>query len=200
MLDFYGITPRAQSCGNRQDLRYLALTDTVAGFTLGMETEGQVNFSVLRSDDIVMAATKHRWEVVPDTKFNYLHLDYYQKGLGNGSCGQNTGTLSKYYCPTSGTYTHTIRFTGKFKNESTGIRPTFTNEADNFSVKAASQAIVCHGQIAAGTTMRVYDLGGSTVATAVAHADCQQLSANMGAQPHGVYVVKVGKKAFKVIF
>ena len=200
VLDFYGITPRAQSCGNRQDLRYLALTDTVAGFTLGMETEGQVNFSVLRSDDIVMAATKHRWEVVPDTKFNYLHLDYYQKGLGNGSCGQNTGTLSKYYCPTSGTYTYTIRFTGKFKNESTGIRPTLTNEADNFSVKAASHAIVCHGQIAAGTTMRVYDLGGSTVATAVAHADCQQLSANMGAQPHGVYVVKVGKKAFKVIF
>lgn len=198
VLDFYGTTPRAQSCGNRQDLRDLTLTDTVAGFSLRMETEGQVNFSVLRSDDIIMAATRHRWEVKPDSKYNYLHLDYYQKGLGNGSCGQGTGTLSKYYCPTSGTYTHTIRFVGSFKDDNVGIRPTYTSDA-NWSVKAEAQTVTCHGQISAGTQMRVYDLGGSTVATAVAHNDCQQLSANMGAQPHGVYVVKVGKKTFKVI-
>ena len=42
--------------------------------------------------DSKMAAASHCWELNPGAV--YLHLDYMQKGLGNGSCGQGTGTLS----------------------------------------------------------------------------------------------------------
>ena len=32
----------------------------------------------------------------------FATFDYMQRGLGNGSCGP--GTLSEYYCPSSGSY------------------------------------------------------------------------------------------------
>ena len=39
----------------------------------------------------------------------YAHFDYYQRGLGNNSCGGDQA-LSQYQCPTSGSYTYTLRF------------------------------------------------------------------------------------------
>ena len=40
----------------------------------------------------------------------FAHFDYWQRGLGNNSC-QGDVCLPEYECPTSGSYTYTLRFT-----------------------------------------------------------------------------------------
>ena len=201
VTDFMGNTPRAQSCGNHQDMRFVTLTDTTAQFSLRMESQGQVSFSVLHVDDYTMANTRHLWETVSDPRSIFVHLDYYQKGLGNASCGNGTGTLSQFCCPTSGTYTNTVRFTCRDKDDLTAIHtPVAADNASLLSVKAANGQVICTGSIAAGTAVRVYDLGGSTVAAATAADNCSQLTLSLAAQPHGIYIVKVDNKAYKVVY
>ena len=201
VTDFMGDTPRAQSCGNHQDMRFVTLTDTTAEFSLRMESEGQVHFSVLNQDDYILASSRHSWEVKPNVQQLFVHLDYFQKGLGNASCGKGTGTLSQYCCPTSGTYTNTVRFTCRDKDDLTAIHtPAAANNAAAISVRAINGQVICAGTIAAGTTVRVYDLGGSTIASATAADHCSQLTLSMAAQPHGIYIVKVGNKAYKVVY
>ena len=39
----------------------------------------------------------------------YAHFDYWQRGLGNNSCGGDA-CLTDYRCPTSGNHTYTLRF------------------------------------------------------------------------------------------
>lgn len=45
-----------------------------------------------------------------DNRVVYAHFDYFQWGLGNHSCAGEQALL-QYQCPTSGTYTYTLRFT-----------------------------------------------------------------------------------------
>lgn len=103
---------RPQSMGNRQDLRELVLTND-EGTGVKIETEGQVAFSTLFWTDQELKAKLHNWELsVPTTASSrsiYAHFDYMQRGLGSGSCGQLT--TSKYFVPTSGSYSYKLRFT-----------------------------------------------------------------------------------------
>ena len=123
-------------------------------------------------------------------------FDYYQKGLGNGSCGRGTGTLSQYNCPV-GTFTNKLRFRPMWQSE-TAINGV-TTPANDIRVSVVDGRVICTGNIAAGTMLRVYDLGGSTVATATASSATQQLTVSLSAQPRGTYLVKVGTQVFKVI-
>lgn len=195
--DEFGTTPHPQSCGNHEGLRELTLTDMKAGFLLNVQTEGQVAFSALHYTDAEMANARHRWNLKQDKSSVILHLDYYQKGLGNGSCGRGTGTLSQYECPV-GTFSNTIRFRPQFMNE-TGINDVVATTPADFNVCVENGTVVCTGTIAAGTTLRVYDLGGGIVATAQATSATSQLTAPITTQPNGVYLVKVGTKVFKVL-
>lgn len=196
VTDFFETTPRPQSCGNRLDLRELTLTDTVKHFTLNVQTDGQVAFSALHYDDAAMASVQHRWNL-PATGDVVLHFDYYQKGLGNGSCGRGTGTLSQYYCPV-GTFTHTLRFTPSLEVDETAVKPT-TATSSMLTVSVVGDDVVCKGNVPAGTTLSVYDLGGSTVGVAHTSVPVQQLTASIAGQPRGAYLVKVGNKVFKVM-
>lgn len=98
---------KPQSMGNREDVRYVKFLDEKGnGFML--QTEGRVNFSSLHYTDADLMGNEqgHEWELVP-RKETILHLDYMQRGLGNGSCGP--GTISKYYVPGTGSYIYTLR-------------------------------------------------------------------------------------------
>lgn len=99
---------RPQTMGNREDLRFLRLTDG-DGFGLLVETEGQVSFSALHAteQDFVYARHDFDYERHPET---YIHFDYMQQGLGNASCG-GVQPLTQYMTPTSGTHTYKLRFT-----------------------------------------------------------------------------------------
>ena len=74
-----------------------------------------------------------------------------------------------------------------------------TTSANDIRVSVVDGRVICTGNIAAGTMLRVYDLGGSTVATATASSATQQLTVSLSAQPRGTYLVKVGTQVFKVI-
>ena len=109
--------PHPQTFGDHQDLRELTLTNSSANVKLNLKTNGQVAFSLGHFDETA-------WYGVGDTMWSdglhwydltkqgqvYAHFDYYQRGLGNNSCGGDQA-LSKYQCPTSGSYTYTLRFT-----------------------------------------------------------------------------------------
>lgn len=100
---------KPQTMGNREDMRYVKFLDD-KGNGLMIRTEGRVNFSSLHYTDADLMGNEkgHEWELKP-RKETILHLDYMQRGLGNGSCGAGTGTISKYFVSGSGTYTYTLR-------------------------------------------------------------------------------------------
>lgn len=114
---------RPQSTGNHEGLRYLTLSDD-EGNSVKVETEGQVSFSALHYDDATLKANRHMWNLPTGQRDVFVHFDYMQKGLGNGSCG--AGTLNKYLCPSSGTYTYKLRFT-PLKGLETGIQDMAMN-------------------------------------------------------------------------
>jgi beta-galactosidase len=114
---------RPQSTGNHEGLRYLTLSDD-EGNGVKVETEGQVSFSALHYDDATLKANRHMWNLPTGQRDVFVHFDYMQKGLGNGSCG--AGTLNKYLCPSSGTYTYKLRFT-PLKGLETGIQDMAMN-------------------------------------------------------------------------
>lgn len=111
---------RPQSTGNHEGLRYLILSDG-NGNGVKVETQGQVAFSALHYDDATLKANRHMWNLPTGMRDVYVHFDYMQKGLGNGSCG--AGTMNKYLCPSSGSYTYKLRFT-PLKNTDTGVKET----------------------------------------------------------------------------
>lgn len=88
---------KPQSTGNREGLRELCLSDS-KGFGIKMETEGQVNFSILPYTDTDLMTASHYWELKPQA-YNVLHLDAWQRGIGNASCGQDVDTLPQYRVP-----------------------------------------------------------------------------------------------------
>lgn len=187
-------TPRPQTSGNRTGMRELTLSNPDTGFELRIQGEGQVDFQALHHTDSEMAQARHNWELTPGNVV--LHLDYTQRGLGNGSCGA-ASTLSQYECPSSGTLTHLLRFRPRTGTE-TGIGCVNRTEVPALRVQANEQTVTCTGLLKAGTVLRVYDLGGSCVARAEAAADTRCLTADIAAQPRGTYIVKVGTENFKV--
>ncbi len=88
---------KPQSCGSREQLRELLLTDA-SGFGLKVETEGEVSFSALPYTDADLMNAQHTWELQP-RPYTVVHLDACLRGIGNASCGQDVGTLPQYCVP-----------------------------------------------------------------------------------------------------
>lgn len=100
---------RPQSMGNHEELRYLKLTSQQdPEFGLLIETEGQVSFSALHHTEADYGAVNHDKELQPRPEV-ILHLDYQQKGIGNGSCGSEV--WDRYLIPTYTPLTNRLRFT-----------------------------------------------------------------------------------------
>ena len=204
VTDMFEAYPRPQTCGNHLDLRELVLAN--ADNSLGVKVEkadGQVAFQLLHYDDEALSKARHRWDATLSAKDVYAHFDYMQKGLGNGSCGQNTGTLTKYFCPSSGTYTYKLRFT-PFDKTDTGIAaaPLAASAAD-YAIRHSGGIVTLTGNIEAGTAVAAYNLGGVRVANTATAVGTQSLSLNLGAQPHGAYLITVtnasGTRTHKIV-
>lgn len=89
---------KPQSMGNREDLRWVTFTDE-SGTGIKITTEGQVNFTALHNKDQEYVGINHWWEIENMRRDEIiLSLDYMQRGVGNGSCG-NVQTLSEYCIP-----------------------------------------------------------------------------------------------------
>ena len=113
-----------QTFGDHEDLRELILTNKTEGVQLGVKVGGRASFSLSHYDETKWCILiLEKWNTSADTMWNsklhwydltrnpqvYAHFDYMQRGLGNNSCGGD-GCLSQYMCPSSGSYTYTLRF------------------------------------------------------------------------------------------
>lgn len=105
-----------QTFGDHEDLRELILTNKTEGVQLGVKVGGRASFSLSHYDETQwckgtdkMWQTKLHWYDLTRNSQVYAHFDYMQRGLGNNSCGGD-GCLSDYVCPSSGSYTYTLRF------------------------------------------------------------------------------------------
>ena len=88
---------KPQSAANREGLRELSLTsDDGTGFVI--EALSDCSFSLCNHTDLELKNALHQWEL-PETDRIVLHLDAVHKGVGNGSCGYQTGTLEEYCVP-----------------------------------------------------------------------------------------------------
>lgn len=105
-----------QTFGDHEDLRELILTNKTAGVQLGVKVGGRASFSLSHYDEknwckgtnTMWQTNLHWYDLTRDSQV-YAHFDYMQRGLGNNSCSGDK-FLSKYLCPTSGSYTYTLRF------------------------------------------------------------------------------------------
>ncbi len=125
---------RPQSMGNREDLRKVTFTDS-EGKGITIETEGQVAFSSLRYSDYQLAGKLHFYDLIPSESNGItVHLDYMQRGLGNGSCCGGTGPLSEYYIPMN-TAGYKLRITpASGVDISSYCEPTGTIKGDGYAV------------------------------------------------------------------
>ena len=173
-----------QSMGNREGLRDLLLFNPDEGYGIKVQTRGNVAFSALHYKDVDLKNAGHIWELQKGNV--HAHFDCAQKGIGNGSCG-NVATLDKYLIPQGGEYSCSLLFTPV-----TDIESGIENVAENalrFNVEDGK--LVCKGNLAASTTLAVYNMGGVKVATAAVSHDCESAVLDVKNLPHGSYIVVV---------
>ena len=104
-----------QTMGDRQGLRFLSLDNGTT--KLSVETDKLASFSLSHVDDEqfnydVFYGGKHPYDLVSKPQV-FAHFDYWQRGIGNHSCGGDS-VLDQYRCPV-GKYTVTYRFTPSAK-------------------------------------------------------------------------------------
>lgn len=104
LLEHYA---RAQSNGNREDVRWLELANQ-SGAGLKVTSMDKLNFTALHFTD------NDLWDAVHDFALDgvkrdevILNLDYMQKGLGNSSCGPDV--LEEYKIPGNTEYEYSFR-------------------------------------------------------------------------------------------
>ena len=198
VADMFEPYPKPQSMGNREDMRELILLNATTGNGVKVESEGSVAFSVLNYTDVALKNASHTWEL---TKENvHAHFDVMQRGLGNGSCGSGTGTLSEYQLPSSGTYSYKLRFTPVTK-DLTGIGEVVAGAP--YSFVAGDGVVTCRGEISEGTQVAVYNMGGVVVSSVTAANDCGELAIPVANVPQGSYLIVVrsdkGVCSYKIV-
>lgn len=180
--------PNPQTCGNREDLREVSLTNPTTGNGLLIRTEGKVAFSLLPYTDQQMVNARHPWELTRSSAV-YAHFDYMQRGLGNASCGP--GTLSQYTCPSSGTYTYKLRFIPIINGEQVGVTPVVA--ADNawtFRYDKGSEKVYCEGVANGRVQAMLVNQGGVCLSHREVNDNApSQLAFSLNGQPNGSYLV-----------
>jgi len=115
--DMFEEISHPQTMGDHYGLRDLTLTNRASGVALNIQTDGDVSFSLSHYDEQqwnhgnngMYSTVLHPYSLTRSSQV-YAHFDRFQRGLGNGSCGGDD-CLSDYECPTSGSYSYTLRFT-----------------------------------------------------------------------------------------
>jgi beta-galactosidase len=98
---------RSQSMGNREDVRWVALTNEQHE-GIKISAKNNLNFSALHFSDVDIATTTHDFELDAIRKPEiYLHLDAMQQGLGNASCGPRP--LPQYLIPVNTPVSYSFR-------------------------------------------------------------------------------------------
>jgi len=97
---------RPQETGNKEDVRWLTLSDTTQSGLKVVAEENPMAASAIHFTALDLAGARHNYELKPRPEV-ILSLDAKQCGLGNGSCGP--GVLVKYAVPPQ-TYQLHVKF------------------------------------------------------------------------------------------
>ncbi len=116
--------PKPQSMGNREDVRWCALTDN-SGKGAQFISTSTFSTSALPWSALQMTLAPHPYQL-PESDGNYLHLDMKVTGLGGNSCGQG-GPLEEDRIKAG---THSMGFI---------IRPASQNMTETAKVSAAGE-------------------------------------------------------------
>src|SRR5574344_841513 len=195
--DMFEPLPHPQTYGDRQGLRELILGNNTTGDTLKIETEGQVSFSLSHYDETKYSTYQlHPWDL---TRLNpiYAHFDYMQRGIGNGSCGP--GTIDKYKCPTTGTFSYKLRITPKKKVTTDGISETEQKNDHIVYYDRAKQHIICKGSFDKSTTIEFYNIGGVCLSRTKCTDNNGTVIISTAGQPQGLYIIKIQNDKSHVI-
>ncbi len=198
VTDMFEPYPKPQSMGNREALRDLTLINPDTQKGIKVETKSDdVAFSLLHYTDVMLKNASHTWELTPGDV--YAHFDCIQRGLGNGSCGQGTGTMEKYQIPASGTFNYDLRFSPVgFKT--VGITTETHTSTPQVKHEALSQQIICTADDA---EIKLYNMGGACLATAYTCKANPTTVISTAHLPHGSYLVvikaKQSQKNFKIV-
>ena len=122
--DMYVPYPKPQETGNREDCRWLLLTDKKSNGVL-LVADSVFSFSALHFTASDLAGASHTWKLQPRDEV-ILAIDTQQRGLGNSSCGPVT---LPQYCLNKNTYQ--LKFS---------IRPWF-NTSDKPEVVARTRPL-----------------------------------------------------------
>ena len=198
VTDMFEPYPKPQSMGNREGLRDLLLFNKETGAGVKVVASGDVAFSLLHYSDEQLKEAAHTWEL-PRGGDVYAHFDCVQKGLGNGSCGQGTGTIDKYIIPSSGKRSCKLLFS-PLKNSGTAVDELISSMIC-FAVDGG--VLVCEGEIYAGDEFAIYDMGGVMRSSIVVSNNCGKVTIPLDSLPNGSYIVVVrnanGTNVYKVI-
>ena len=80
--------PKPQSMGNREGVRWCALTNSEGQGALFISAASPLSASALPWSAMQMVEAPHPYQL-PESDGNYLHLDLKMMGLGGSSCGQD---------------------------------------------------------------------------------------------------------------
>ena len=115
---------KPQACGNRENVRWLTLTDS-DGTGVMVVADRKMSFTALHYTQNELAARRHPCDLSPIEDV-VLSLDYKQLGLGNASCG--APPLWEYTIrPRPAVFTYTLRpWHAGLKDPFDQARPKFT--------------------------------------------------------------------------
>lgn len=155
---------RPQSMGNHEEMRYVKLTSPEdPAYGLLIEAEGQAAFSALHHTEADYGTVSHDAELAPRSEV-ILHLDYQQKGIGNGSCGSRV--WERYLIPYGEPLTHTLRFTPLLSKGAGYSVPTGNKGVYLTSLKADGSDLLAN----ASAPAELYTLTDQTIETEAGHS------------------------------
>ena len=182
------LTP--QSMGNREDLRWLTLTND-KGTGIKIISNDEPSFSALHFDDQTLVAAGHMFNL-PDLRLPeiFLNINYMQMGLGNGSCGP--GPLAQYMTPASGTVSYSFTIT-PFNQPPNSINKVEKSPVNSF---ISGNTLTITG-LNEGENAYLYDINGRLIQQYVIAGEYSQF--NVNEIPAGLYALKTSQGNMKII-
>lgn len=173
---------RPQSMGNHEELRYLKLTSTEdPDYGLLIEAEGQASFSALHHTEADYGTVRHDAELAPRSEV-ILHLDYQQKGIGNGSCGSRV--WQRYLIPSGVNLSNKLRFTPLVSKSAGYGVPSGTKGVYLTSLKTDAGDIVVN----ATEPTELYNMRGEQISGEVGKTVALKATFSTGTPRAGVFV------------
>ena len=176
-----------QSMGNRMDLRSLTLENEAKKQKIHIQTAGQVSFSLSHYDQTqYLTPELHPWDLQASEDI-YATFDYMQRGIGNGSCGP--GTEPAYQCPSSGSYTYTLRFEAENEDEPTHVETVEAAFEDcSIYYDETTESVVCAGLPTESLSVSLYCPSGVCLSSKGSNG-ASQIALSLRGCPKGSYIV-----------